>query len=56
MERISISEAAFQLTLRDFKEAASRISNDIIETPLLPFEFPDRKLMLKAECLQELGS
>jgi threonine dehydratase len=56
MERISISEAAFQSTLRDFEEAASRISSDIIETPLLPFEFPDRKLMLKAECLQELGS
>ena len=56
MGRISISEAAFQLTLRDFEEAADRISNDVIVTPLLPFECADRKLMLKAECLQELGS
>jgi threonine dehydratase len=56
MERISISNAAFRLTLKDFEEAANQISNDIIETPLLPFQFPDRKLMLKAECLQELGS
>ena len=56
MENFSISETAFQLTLKDFEEAANRISNDIIVTPLLPFESSDRKLMLKAECLQELGS
>ena len=56
MDRISIAEAAFQLTLKDFEEAADRISDEIIETPLLPFECSDRKLMLKAECLQELGS
>ena len=56
MDRTSIAEAAFQLKLKDFEEAANRIANDIIETPLLPFDCPDRKLMLKAECLQELGS
>ena len=56
MESLSISEAAFQLSLNDFEEAADRISNDVIVTPLLPFECSDRKLMLKAECLQELGS
>ena len=54
MERIS--KAAFQLTLSDFKKSASRISSDIIKTPLLPFQYSDRTLMLKAECLQELGS
>ena len=56
MGSLSISEAAFQLSLKDFEEAAYRISNDVIVTPLLPFECADRKLMLKAECLQELGS
>jgi len=56
MGSFSISEAAFRLSLKDFKEAADRISNDVITTPLLPFECADRKLMLKAECLQELGS
>ena len=56
MGSLSISEAAFQLSLKDFEEAADRISNDVIVTPLLPFECADRKLMLKAECLQELGS
>ena len=56
MDRISIAEAAFRLTLEDLQEATNRISNDIIETPLLPFDCSDRKLMLKAECLQELGS
>ena len=56
MDKGSISEAAFQLTLKDFEEAASRISKDVIQTPLLPFQCSDRKLMLKAECLQELGS
>ena len=56
MESLSISEAAFQLSLKDFEEAADRISNDIIVTPLLPFECANRKLILKAECLQELGS
>jgi len=56
MGSLSISEAAFQLSFKDFEEAAYRISNDVIVTPLLPFECADRKLMLKAECLQELGS
>ena len=56
MGSFSISEAAFRLSLKDFEEAADRISNDVIVTPLLPFECADRKLMLKAECLQELGS
>jgi len=56
MGSLSISEAAFQLSLKDFEEAVYRISNDVIVTPLLPFECADRKLMLKAECLQELGS
>ena len=56
MDKGSISEAAFQLTLKDFEEAASRISKDVIQTPLLPFDCSDQKLMLKAECLQELGS
>ena len=56
MRSFSISEAAFRLSLKDFEEAADRISNDVIVTPLLPFECADRKLMLKAECLQELGS
>ena len=56
MDKGSISKAAFQLTLKDFEEAASRISKDVIQTPLLPLECSDRKLMLKAECLQELGS
>ena len=56
MENLSISEAAFQLTLEDFKTAANRISSDVLITPLLPFELSDRKLTLKAECLQKLGS
>ena len=56
MDKVSIAEAALQLKLKDFEEAAHRISNDVIQTPLLPFECSDRKLMLKAECLQELGS
>ena len=36
MDKGSISKAAFQLTLKDFEEAASRISKDVIQTPLLP--------------------
>ena len=45
MESLSISEDAFQLSLKDFEEAADRISNDIIVTPLLPFECANRKLI-----------
>lgn len=45
---------AFQLKLKDFEEAACRICNDVIQTPLLLFEVSDRKLMFKAECSQEL--
>ncbi len=56
MKSFSISNAAFQLTLEDFQEAANRIEKDVIITPLLPFHCPDRNLKLKAECLQELGS
>ena len=56
MKNFSISNAAFQLTLEDFQEAANRIKKDVITTPLLPFQCHDRNLMLKAECLQELGS
>ena len=56
MQKQSIAEAAFKLTLRDFEQAAERISKDVIVTPLLPYSLPDRKLALKAECLQELGS
>ena len=42
--------------MRDFEQAAERISKDVIVTPLLPYNLPDRQLGLKAECLQELGS
>ena len=56
MQKQSIAEAAFNLTLRDFEQAAERISKDVIVTPLLPYSLPDRQLALKAECLQELGS
>ncbi|MDC0039642.1 pyridoxal-phosphate dependent enzyme [Paracoccaceae bacterium] len=56
MQKKSIAEAAFKLTLRDFEQAAERISKDVIVTPLLPYNLPDRQLALKAECLQELGS
>ena len=56
MQKQSIAEAAFKLTLRDFEQAAERISKDVIVTPLLPYSLPDRQLALKAECLQELGS
>ena len=56
MQKQSIAEAAFKLTLRDFEQAAERISKDVIVTPLLPYNLSDRQLALKAECLQELGS
>ena len=56
MQKQSIVEAAFKLTLRDFEQAAERISKDVIVTPLLPYNLSDRQLALKAECLQELGS
>ena len=56
MQKKSIAEAAFKLTLRDFEQAAEKISKDVIVTPLLPYNLPDRQLALKAECLQELGS
>ena len=42
--------------MKDFEQAAERISKDVIVTPLLPYSLPDRQLALKAECLQELGS
>jgi threonine dehydratase len=56
MQKQSIAEAAFKLTLKDFEQAAERISKDVIVTPLLPYNLTDRRLALKAECLQELGS
>ena len=38
MQKNSIAEAAFKLTLRDFEQAAERISKDVIVTPLLPYK------------------
>ena len=52
----SISDHAFDATLYDFEKAAMRISKDVFETPLLELKLDDRKVMLKAECLQSLGS
>lgn len=56
MNKNEIFEAALKLKLRDFENAAERTSADAIVSPLLPFPINDRNLMLKAECLQPLGS
>ena len=53
---LSISEAAFKLQLQDFEAARARIESDIIVTPLLSYSTDDRKLYVKAECMQPLGS
>ena len=53
---ISISEAAFELELQDFEAAKARIESDVIITPLLSYPTDDRNLLIKAECLQPLGS
>ena len=37
MQKRSIAEAAFKLTLRDFEQAAERISKDVFETSLIAF-------------------
>ena len=52
----SISDLAFAAKLIDFEKAAMQVSKDVFETPLLPLRLDDRNLMLKAECLQSLGS
>ena len=46
------------IPLATIKEAASRIENIAIRTPLLPLKLPDRpcEIWLKAECLQPIGS
>ena len=52
----TISYGAFNAKLSDFKAAALRVSKDVVTTPLLALDVSDRNLMLKAECLQSLGS
>ncbi len=51
-----LATAAFATSLADFQAVADRVANDAIVTPALPLALPDRKLFLKAECLQPLGS
>jgi len=52
----TISYDAFNAKLSDFKAASLRVSKDVVTTPLLALGVSDRNLMLKAECLQSLGS
>lgn len=52
----SLADAAFATTLADFQAAAARIAGDAIITPALPIACKDRRVFLKAECLQPLGS
>ncbi len=52
----SLADSAFSASLSDFQAAAGRIKSDAITTPALPLATPDRKIFLKAECLQPLGS
>lgn len=56
MTESSLADAAFAATLADFEAAAARISKDAIVTPALPLVAGDRRVFLKAECLQPLGS
>ena len=56
MTHSTLATKALSAALADFKAAAARISSDAIKTPALPFRQPDRRVFLKAECLQPLGS
>lgn len=38
------------------RAAAERVRGSVIETPLLPFDFEDARVWIKAECLQTGGS
>jgi threonine dehydratase len=51
-----LAASVYTADLRQFRAIAKAIEGDIIRTPLLPCDAPDRTIRLKAECLQPLGS
>jgi len=51
-----LASSVRKATLADFRAVARAIEADVIRTPLLPCDTPDRTIRLKAECLQPLGS
>jgi threonine dehydratase len=52
----ALADRVLAASLNDFTAAAARVAGDAIRTPSLPFAAADRRLHLKAECLQPLGS